>query len=398
MRSVTQIRNDLRIRELKRILGGYGVKNNDGGPGSGNWGHEGRPGEIGGSAEGGGTHNRIEKKNGSYTSFSKIKKAQAKPHKFTSYEQFADIPDSSIVMMDGKRYMFNKAYGGAIDTETNEKVSFDDMMDKELRVAVPDDKNPNFSYRHPKANNDIGKPEQYTDKRHKDAKIHKTGKDADNAFRKASGELYQKLSNDEKFAFYDYTGIASEDMNAALRSMGNGKKGAFDMLDTSEKKNVARMTEVLNKSISDQDMTLRRGCGYENMGSFFGVDDSWIRTASTKDLQSLVGRTVTDHGFMSCGSSLDTGMTDDIDFQIFAPKGTRAMYVEPFSALGGGDGMNWDAYAADGKSKQASISRECETILQRGTSLKIRKISRNPKTNHIEVKADVVAQEPKKLN
>ena len=31
----------------------------DGGPGSGNWGHKGRPGKRGGSAAGGGAHNRM---------------------------------------------------------------------------------------------------------------------------------------------------------------------------------------------------------------------------------------------------------------------------------------------------------------------------------------------------
>lgn len=43
------------------VFDGQGsVDNLDGGPGSGNWGHAGRPGERGGSAAGGGKHNRLQ--------------------------------------------------------------------------------------------------------------------------------------------------------------------------------------------------------------------------------------------------------------------------------------------------------------------------------------------------
>ena len=49
----------------------------DGGKGSGNWGHEGRKGKLGGSAPGGGVHNRITEEGGTYTSFSKKQKKLA---------------------------------------------------------------------------------------------------------------------------------------------------------------------------------------------------------------------------------------------------------------------------------------------------------------------------------
>ena len=44
---IIQIRNSLMRRQRF-----------DGGPGSGNWSHEGRPGQLGGSAAGGGSHNQ----------------------------------------------------------------------------------------------------------------------------------------------------------------------------------------------------------------------------------------------------------------------------------------------------------------------------------------------------
>ena len=44
---IIQIRNSLMRRQIF-----------DGGPGSGNWSHEGRPGQLGGSAAGDGSHNQ----------------------------------------------------------------------------------------------------------------------------------------------------------------------------------------------------------------------------------------------------------------------------------------------------------------------------------------------------
>ena len=51
-----------------------------------NWGHEGRPGKLGGSATGGGSHNRLGDKKQGFTSFSKQKKQWAKPHKISLEE------------------------------------------------------------------------------------------------------------------------------------------------------------------------------------------------------------------------------------------------------------------------------------------------------------------------
>lgn len=49
---------------------------------------------------------------------------------------------------------------------------------------------------------------------------------------------------------------------------------------------------------------------------------------------------------------------------------------EPFSACGNGTGINWDD-RLDGKSKKKSFSKEQETILQRGTSVRITGIRKN---------------------
>lgn len=58
------------LRELCELICEE-CENQDGGPGSGNWGHEGRPGELGGSAKGGGSENRQGSSESGYTSSAK---------------------------------------------------------------------------------------------------------------------------------------------------------------------------------------------------------------------------------------------------------------------------------------------------------------------------------------
>ena len=72
---------------------------------------------------------------------------------------------------------------------------------------------------------------------------------------------------------------------------------------------------------------------------------------------------------------------------IFAPKGTKMMYVEPFSGFGHGAGRRWDGIA-----KQSSFGTELETILQQGANLKVAKIERKNGTLYIDF--DVVGFAP----
>ena len=61
--------------------------NLDGGPGSGHWGHSGRPGEVGGSAEGGGVAFRLTTPSGGFTGLSGAYKENVKRSKGQSSEQ-----------------------------------------------------------------------------------------------------------------------------------------------------------------------------------------------------------------------------------------------------------------------------------------------------------------------
>ena len=76
---------------------------------------------------------------------------------------------------------------------------------------------------------------------------------------------------------------------------------------------------------------------------------------------------------------------------IFAPKGTKAAYVEPFSAFGRGWGREWD-----GIQKVQYVGHEHETIFQRGTRMKIVRAYQDNGTIYLDV--DIIGQEIKDLS
>ena len=87
------------------------------------------------------------------------------------------------------------------------------------------------------------------------------------------------------------------------------------------------------------------------------------------------------------GSAKGQGFSGNILMNIYAPAGTKMMYVEPFSHYGGHD-YNWD-----GKSKQSHFGGEFETIMQQGTQFRITKIERRGRSGTIYVDLEVINQD-----
>ena len=110
------------------------------------------------------------------------------------------------------------------------------------------------------------------------------------------------------------------------------------------------------------------------------------------DLQDLVGMTMQEGGFMSTGSRKGQGFSHkSVIFNIYAPKGTRAAYIEPFSAFGNGAGRSWD-----GKKRFTSFSNEHETLFQRGTKMRITKVYKEGEKIYID--CEVIGQEVRPLS
>lgn len=217
--------------------------------------------------------------------------------------------------------------------------------------------------------------------------------EADKAMRAGTGEVWKGATQAEKEAIYEYTRSYSK-FNEPLRgweygqsnySSGTGFKGVGNTdLNAGSARNgsaLNAMTDIIEKSTYDHDMWLQRGCGYGGMDKFFDVDMDLLKHGTQQQLEdALLGTTPTEFGFMSCGTSKGKGFDGDILLNVYAPEGTKMMYVEPFSAFGRGSGKTWD-----GIKEQSGFGSELETILQQGTQFRVVKVERTVDTVYVDL-------------
>lgn len=238
--------------------------------------------------------------------------------------------------------------------------------------------------------------EAYTQARKDAAVWAKSTKEADDVLRDVSGQVWKAAPKVEKDAIYEYTSSYSK-FNEPLRGIEygtNAVKGVgnidFDTIGTSYggykpgqvRKQINAMTDIIEKSTYDFDIWLQRGCDYRGMDSFFEISMSDLQNASQAELEKLLlGKTVTDYGFFSCGVSKGKGFSHKpIIMNVYAPKGTKMMYAEPFSAFGDGSGRSWDGVA-----KQSTFGSESEIILQQGTSFRITKVEKTGGKLYVDI-------------
>lgn len=224
----------------------------------------------------------------------------------------------------------------------------------------------------------------------------KNTKEADNALRDVCGDVWKNAPKAEKDAIYEYTSSYSK-FNEPLRGIEYGTnevKGVgnidFDTIGTNYggykrgkvRKQINTMTDIIEKSTYDFDIWLQRGCDYSGMDNLFEISMSDLQNATQTELERLlIGKVVTDYGFFSCGVSKGKGFSHKpIIMNVYAPKGTKMMYAEPFSAFGNGSGRSWD-----GVSKQSSFGNESEIILQQGTSFRVTKVERTNGKLYIDI-------------
>lgn len=202
----------------------------------------------------------------------------------------------------------------------------------------------------------------YSQKRKDDALWAKDPADADAKIRDNCGKVWIGATEAEKDAAYFYTHTYSS-INEPLRNLTY--YGSKD-LSVSQAK-IPHLTSIIDKSKYDFDMWVQRGVDNEG---FKGVFDFNIRDISESNLNSIIGRVGEDKGFISTGVAKGRGFTGkDVTYNIYCPKGTKMMYVEPFSDFGRGvKGVSWDGIA-----KQTDFGHESEMILQRNTKFRITK-------------------------
>lgn len=272
----------------------------------------------------------------------------SKPHAADAYE-FETAPAGTKLTYEdssGQKVTWTKlsdVANGYVNDKTGEKTTavgvYLQCRDSDVSLYSPDE-----------AENSSGSTAlPYASERLQNAVNPQTPQEADELYRRKSGEVWQSLSYKTRNALVDFTGDGFVKINSALR-YGNEDDDVSDEIDS--------MTSAIAKSKLDQDAWFRRGVDLNAVKNMFGVNDE----ISPDSISRLVGKTGQDKGFMSCGSTFDTGIDTDVSLRIFAPAGTQALYAEPFSLNGWGEKQFWD-----GKSKQNLFSDEMETMLQRGS-------------------------------
>lgn len=208
----------------------------------------------------------------------------------------------------------------------------------------------------------------------------KTTKTADKQLRTKCGEVWRNATDAQRDAIYGYT-QSYHNINEPLRGLtyvGSAAKTKEGLM------RIPQIEAIIDKSTYDFDMWLQRGDGMVALKKF-GLAN-W-QTATEADIMKLVGAEGVEGAFWSAGVAKGKGFSGDIIFNIYAPKGTKAMYCEPFSAFGHGSGRGWDGIAG-----QSSFGHESEILIQRGTKFRITKIERSGGTYYIDV--EIIEQKP----
>lgn len=238
-------------------------------------------------------------------------------------------------------------------------------------------------------------PEAYTKDRKDNALWSSDKAYVDSIMRPHTGEVWNKATAAEKDAIVEYTQSYSK-YNEPLRGIEYGTSRYLGVGNTdlnasyaNNGKRLNAMTDLIDKCSYDHDMWLQRGCGYSGMDKFFKCSADLLQNGSEEELrQALLGTMPTEYAFGSMGSAKGKGFSSHpIIMNIYAPSGTKMMYVEPFSHYGG------HMYHWDGKQKQSHFGDEFETLLQQGTQFRVTKIERKRRGGTIYFDLEVINQD-----
>ena len=227
----------------------------------------------------------------------------------------------------------------------------------------------------------------YSQERKDNAYWFKSTQDADTVLRGVCGDVWRGATPQQQHAIWDYTagsGKFNRPLTGHAGSWYNNigtKKVSLNYEGAGDE--IRKMTTLIDKSEYDFDIWLQRGCGSEAINSMLGVKNFDRMTQA--ELQKFVGKGGRQYNFISTGVAKGKGFSGDVICNIYAPKGTKMMYAEPFSYYSGADYDTSAFNEWDGKKKQSSFGYESEMIIQRGAYYRITKIEKSGYTTYIDM-------------
>jgi hypothetical protein len=223
----------------------------------------------------------------------------------------------------------------------------------------------------------------YTEEAKNNAIWCKTAKASHKNWDADSEAAWNGATSGERKGWRDYT-AGSGHMNRPLRGYDKNRNphlkawakenfvgvGSVDLDLEGGEANIRNLYNLLERCTFDTNRWLQRGIetwdGFEGFLGFSKPGQSVTR----EQVRAMVGKEVTDHAFMSCGSAKGTGFNGVI-LNIYCPKGTKGLYACPHSCYG---------------------DYENETILQLGTKFRITKVE-CPDRGNVYIDLEVIGYE-----
>lgn len=273
----------------------------------------------------------------------------------------------------------SKVYHKILFDLKNAMVAQDKDLAKQLVQKAQDKKNSLIQLKAKRAINKNGNgsipfdADAYSQARKDAAVWAKNTKDADDILRAKCGEVWRNATDEEKNAIFGYTN-SYHNINEPLRGLTYYGSAADTQLGLDR---IPLMESIINKSYYDKDIWLQRGGGMIELKKY-GLSN--YAYATDAEIKALVGKEGTEGAFTSAGVAKGKGFGGNVITNIYAPKGTKMMYAEPYSSFGNGSGRSWDGIA-----KQSTFGSESEIILQRGTTFRVTKVEKSGNTWYIDV-------------
>lgn len=185
--------------------------------------------------------------------------------------------------------------------------------------------------------------------------------EADAYHRPETEKVWQKLKDKEKKALWKYTGSDYKKINSALR------EGTVSEQTKMIREYIENMTSAIKECGLNDDTWVRRGVSEKGLTGLLQTTTEELHSSDFR--KRIINTECIEKGFMSAGVSKDTGFSG-INLEICLPKGTQAIYAEPFSQYGGtNDNGTWD-----GIEKASYIGGEAEIIIQRNSKFKVKEL------------------------